>query len=587
MKPFENFYFIIKKLNYQRTFYFFFLICFLSALLEVISIGSILPLLSLITGENFLKSYPKIYDFLINFSPINFFSIETTEKLQTIVSVCFFTLLIFLFRFFFQVFTEWVKARFIYKLEYSMANKLFKNIMNAPYSFHLNSNSSDFHRDIQSNIGFFSATANAITVFLIEILIILGLVLLALKINFIVTFSIILTLFIFGFLFLNFTKKINLSLGKDVHESSQLRVKSLIEGLGGIKEILIFNKIDNFINQFEKYNLRLTSAKKNNSIIGSLPRYIIEVVLVSILVIILLIVSLLNNPISSNLTLLGFFSATFIRLTPSAYRIISSLQRVKFTQKILNSLYKNLTYFDKINLENIGKFKKNKKEIIEIKNKIVIKDLKFSYNLKDNLFSNLNLEIKIGDTIGIFGDSGSGKSSFINLLIGLLKPKNGQILIDGIDINSNINSWRESIGYVPQNIFLIDDTLRRNISFDLELDSNDEKKLNECLKQSELINFVNNLQNGLDTIVGERGSRISGGQLQRVGIARALYNDPKILIFDESTSALDHETELEIIKNIYKFKRKKTLIIVTHKKELLKECDKIYKLENGKFLQNA
>ncbi len=586
MKSFENFYFIIKKLNYQKTFYFFFLICFLSALLEVISIGSILPLLSLVTGENFLKSYPKLYDFLINFSPLNFFSIEASEKLQTIVSVCFFTLVIFLFRFFFQVFTEWVKAGFIYKLEYSMANKLFKNIMNAPYLFHLNSNSSDFHRDIQSNIGFFSATANAITVFLIEILIILGLVLLALKINFVVTFSIILILFIFGFLFLNFTKKINLSLGKDVHESSQLRVKSLIEGLGGIKEILIFNKIDNFINQFKKSNLRLTSAKKNNSIIGSLPRYIIEVVLVSILVITLLVVSLLDNPISSNLTLLGFFSATFIRLTPSAYRIISSLQRIKFTQKILNSLYKNLTYFDKINLENIEEFKKNKKNIIEIKNKIIIKNLEFSYNSKNNLFSNTNLEIKIGDTIGIFGDSGSGKSSFINLLIGLLKPKSGQILINGIDINSNINAWRESIGYVPQNIFLIDDTLKRNISFDLEIDTGDVKKINECLKQSELINFVNNLQNGLDTIVGERGSRISGGQLQRVGIARALYNDPKILIFDESTSALDKETELEIIKNIYKFKSKKTLIIITHKKELLKECDKIYKLENGKFLQN-
>ena len=155
----------------------------------------------------------------------------------------------------------------------------------------------------------------------------------ALKINFVVTFSIILILFIFVFLFLNFTKKINLSLGKDVHESSQLRVKSLIEGLGGIKEILIFNKIDNFINQFKKSNLRLTSAKKNNSIIGSLPRYIIEVVLVSILVITLLVVSLLDNPISSNLTLLGFFSATFIRLTPSAYRIISSLQRIKFIKK--------------------------------------------------------------------------------------------------------------------------------------------------------------------------------------------------------------------------------------------------------------
>ena len=586
MRSFKNFYFIIKKLNYQKTFYFFFLICFLSALLEVISIGSILPLLSFVTGENFLKSYPKIYDILIDYSPINYFSIEASDNLRTIVSICLITFLIFLLRFFFQIFTEWVKAKFIYKLEYSMANKLFANIMNSPYLFHLNSNSSDFHRDIQSNIGFFSATASAITVFLIEILIIIGLVSLALKINFVVTFSIILILFTFGLLFLHLTRKINLSLGKDVHESSQLRVKSLIEGLGGIKEILIFNKIDNFTNQFKKYNFRLTSAKKNNSIIGSLPRYIIEVVLVSILVILLLIISLIDNPISSNLTLLGFFSATFIRLTPSAYRIISSLQRIKFTQKILNSLYDNIIYFDKINLKNSKKSKNNEKDIIEIKNKIIIKDLKFSYNSKNNLFSNLNLEIRIGDTIGIFGESGSGKSSFINLLIGLLQPEKGQILIDNKDINMNINLWRKSIGYVPQNIFLIDDTLKKNISFDIENNHNDIKKINECLKKSELINFVSNLHKGLNTIVGERGSRISGGQLQRVGIARALYNDPEILIFDESTSALDRETESEIIKNIYKFKNKKTLIIVTHKKELLKECDKIYKLENGKFLEN-
>lgn len=585
MESFKNFYFIIKKLNYQKTFYFFFLICFLSALVEVISIGSILPLLSLVTNENFLKEYSQIYNFLINFSPINFFIPESSEKIKTIISVCFFTFLIFLMRFFFQIYTEWVKAGFIYKLEYSMANKLFVNIMNAPYLFHLNSNSSDFHRDIQSNIGFFSATANAITVFLIEILIILGLVLLALKINFVVTLSIIFTLFIFGFLFLYFTKKVNLSLGKDVHESSQSRIKSLIEGLGGIKEILIFNKIDNFVNKFKKSNLKLTSAKKNNSIIGSLPRYIIEIVLISILVIALLIVSFSNNSIINNLTLLGFFAATFIRLTPSAYRIISSLQRIKFTQKILNSLYKNLIYFDKINFKNIEKYSKIEKNNIEIKNKIRIKDLNFSYNSKNKLFRDLNLEIKIGETIGIFGDSGSGKSSFINLLIGLINPESGKILINEKDINSNIYQWRKSIGYVPQNIFLIDDTLKKNISFDLENNSENLTRLNESIRQSELTKFIETLQNGLETIVGERGSRISGGQLQRVGIARALYNDPKILVFDESTSALDSETELEILKNIYKFKNKKTLIIITHKKDLLKECDKIYKLENGRFLQ--
>lgn len=586
MKSFTDFYLIIKNLRYQKTFYFFFLICFLSALLEVISIGTILPLLSLVTDDNFLKSFPIIYDFLLIFSPINFFSFDTSDKMKIIFSVCFFTLFIFLLRFFFQIFTEWVKAEFIYKLEYSMANKLFGNIMNAPYLFHLNSNSSDFHRDIQSNIGYFSATANAVTVFLIEILIILGLVFLAFKINFSITALIIFFLFVFGFLFLNFTKKINLSLGKDVHEFSQLRIKNLIEGLGGIKEILIFNKIDDFINQFKHSNSKLTSAKKKNSIIGSLPRYIIEILLVIILVITLLVISKSNSLIINNLTLLGFFSATFIRLTPSAYRIISSLQRIKFTQKILNSLNKNLEYFDKIKIDKDEKSKSKKIENISIENSIVIKNIKFSYNSKKKLFESLDLEIKIGDTIGIFGESGSGKSTFVNLLIGLLKPDKGEILINDKNINSNIYLWRKNIGYVPQNIFLIDDTFKKNISLNFDSKKENLKRLNECLKQSELEKFISSLPNGIDTIVGERGSRISGGQLQRVGIARALYNNPEILIFDESTSALDRETELEIFKNIYKFKDRKTLIIITHKKELLKDCDKIYKLENGKFLVN-
>ena len=308
--------------------------------------------------------------------------------------------------------------------------------------------------------------------------------------------------------------------------------------------------------------------------------------MVIVLLITLLVVSQSNNLIINNLTLFGFFSATFIRLTPSAYRIISSLQRIKFTQKILNSLSKNLRYFEKNKIDNdekkISKHQKN----IQIKDKIVIKNIKFSYNLKKKLFEDLNLEIKIGDTVGIFGESGSGKSSFVNLLIGLLKPEKGKILINNTDIFSNIYFWRKNIGYVPQNIFLIDDTFKKNISLDFNIKSENFQKFNECLKQSELEKFINSLPDGINTLVGERGKRISGGQLQRVGIARALYNNPEILIFDESTSALDRETELEILKNIYKFKDKKTMIIITHKKELLKNCDKIYKLENGKFLEN-
>ena len=587
MVSFKNFYLIIQKLKFDKFFLFFFLVCLISALLEVISIGSILPLISLVSNEELIKSYPKIYNFLIFFSPLNLFEFEISDDVKVTVSVCFLTFLIFLIRFFFQIFTEWVKASFIYNLEYSMANKLFKNVMCAPYEFHLKSNSSDFHRDIQNNIGYFSATANAITVLMIEILIITGLIMLALKINFFATVIIIFFLISFGLLFLNLTKKVNFSLGKDVHESSQSRVKNLIEGLGGIKEILIFNKLEIFISQFKKSNSRLTNAKKKNTVIGNLPRFIVEFLLITVLLAALLIITFTSNSISGNLTIIGFFVATFIRLTPSAYRIISSLQRIKFTQKILQSLRKNIFFFDELvkNNQNL-KLKEKKNNSIEIKDKIKINNINFSYDPNRNIFSDLNLEIKVGDTIGIFGDSGAGKSTFVNIFTGLLKPEKGKILTNNKDINSNIYFWRKNIGYVPQNIFLIDDTLEKNISLDFSNQSKNLKRLSECLMQSELEKFINNLPNGVNTPVGERGSRISGGQLQRVGIARALYNNPDILIFDESTSALDRETELDILKNIYKFKNKKTMIIITHKKELLKNCDKIYKLENGKFLEN-
>ena len=587
MVSFKNFYLIIQKLKFDKFFLFFFLVCLISALLEVISIGSILPLISLVSNEELIKSYPKIYNFLIFFSPLNLFEFEISDDVKVTVSVCFLTFLIFLIRFFFQIFTEWVKASFIYNLEYSMANKLFKNVMCAPYEFHLKSNSSDFHRDIQNNISYFSATANAITVLIIEFLIIIGLIMLALKINFFASVVIIFFLTSFGLLFLNLTKKVNFSLGKDVHESSQSRVKNLIEGLGGIKEILIFNKLEIFISQFKKSNSRLTNAKKKNTVIGNLPRFIVEFLLITVLLAALLIITFTSNSISGNLTIIGFFVATFIRLTPSAYRIISSLQRIKFTQKILQSLRKNIFFFDELvkNNQNL-KLKEKKNNSIEIKDKIKINNINFSYDPNRNIFSDLNLEIKVGDTIGIFGDSGSGKSTFVNIFTGLLKPKKGTILTNNKDINSNIYFWRKNIGYVPQNIFLIDDTLEKNISLDFSNQSKNLKRLSECLMQSELEKFINNLPNGVNTPVGERGSRISGGQLQRVGIARALYNNPDILIFDESTSALDRETELDILKNIYKFKNKKTMIIITHKKELLKNCDKIYKLENGKFLEN-
>ena len=489
-------------------------------------------------------------------------------------------LIVFLLRFIFQVFIEWNKAKLIYKLELLLTNKLYKNYMKAPYLFHLERNSSNFHRDIQSDINYFSATANAITGLLVEILILIGLLLLVLTTQFLSTLSALVILSFFGYIFLKITNKFNVKLGTDVHYSTKERFKYLIEGFSGIKDIIIFDKINLFINSFEKSNAKLIDSKKKHSIVTSLPRLIIEMLLILGFVIVIFTLIFTGVPINQSLPILGFFAVASFRMMPSVYRILNYIQRVKFTKKPLENLYEQL-----INLTEKEEKIINKKEEVNFNNVLKINGLKFSYTGNETVIEKLNLEIKKGSSIGIFGESGSGKSTLINIITGLLEPQEGKIYSDNKSIFSNINSWRKNIGYVPQTVFLSDDTLKKNIVFGIEDEKINEKKLELCITNAELKKFINNLQNGLDTFVGESGSKISGGQLQRVGIARALYNDPKILIFDESTSSLDVSTEKEIMKNIYKFKENKTLMIISHKLDLLKNCDEVYELKNKKLFK--
>jgi len=219
------------------------------------------------------------------------------------------------------------------------------------------------------------------------------------------------------------------------------------------------------------------------------------------------------------------------------------------------------------------------------KSKIKIKNLKYKYSEKLNyILNNINLNISKGEFIGIIGSSGSGKSTLVDLLMGLLTPSSGEICIDNININDDKSSWQRKIGYVPQNIFLIDDSIKNNIAFGIEGDKIDELKLNKAIEESQLKAFINSLEIGFETKVGERGAQISGGQLQRIGIARALYNDPEILILDESTASLDTLTENGIMDSINKLKGEKTIIMISHRFSSLKDCDKIYEIRDGKIL---
>ena len=297
---------------------------------------------------------------------------------------------------------------------------------------------------------------------------------------------------------------------------------------------------------------------------------------VTLIIFTVLILININYENDKIIIFIALLAAVGFKLIPSFNKIISAVQHLKFYLPITDNLCTELN----IKLE---KHTKNKPEYIIFKDDIKFSNIKFSYNKEQLILNDLSLEIKKNQKIGIIGSTGAGKTTFINILLGLLKQQNGEIFIDNKKVILSNRSWQNKIGYVPQNVYLIDDTIKKNIAFGINEENISNIKLEKSLKISQLDSFISKLPNGIDTLVGENGVNLSGGQLQRIGIARAIYDNPEILIFDEPTSSLDSETEKKFIKEIYNVSESKTIIIISHKINTLNFCDKIYILKNGKL----
>ena len=495
--------------------------------LEILSLGSIVPLLTSISSN-------EIPNFFENLN-ISFIQNKSKEDLTLIFLILFFC--IYLIKILFNIFYIYFSNKFSFDIYNNLSNKLFKIYINQNWLFYLNYNTAFIIRNI---IG----EANTVRVSFIEpylrifseIFVFCGIVFLLLLVEFKITLLLICSVIMIIFTYKVITKSFFKNIGKIRLESSGLLNKSLIQTFNLIKEIKILNKENYFLNEYKKILNNYLDATRKSGIQVSITRQVFEIISLVVLVFLMfffLTKKLLNIKTHS---MIGLFIGSAYRIIPSANRLLNSLQRLDLGEKSLNLILKILN--DNKNL------KTPKSDIsMPFEKNIVFKNVSFSYEKVDKLFENLNLTIKKNTLIGIAGGSGRGKTTLINLLAGFLIPNSGSINVDDSSIYKNVSSWQKNIGIVQQEIYLLDDSIKK-IAFGLEDSQIDNEKIKKVLEAVELKNFINNLPDKEETIVGERGQKISAGQKQRIGIARMLYADRKILIFDESTNALDKKTEV-------------------------------------------
>lgn len=550
--------------------FFLIIIILIVTNLEIIGISTFFPVIAGIIDYNSLEDYPFIYNFSKNFSQ------------KTFIYLCLSMLIIvFLIKNFLTIFLIWFQNRFVLNLQLDLVNKIYKIYLNIDYLFHTKTNSAYLIRNINTEVSNTKFYINTNINLLVELILCLAIF------SFLVYFepyAILITTLIVGILtsiLYIFTRKKLHILGKDKIIYEGLVNKTLISSLQGIKEVQILDKQQDFYQSLKIFFKKLNKLQLKSIMLTSMPRIVLEVVVVISFVTLLLVLTFIDKNLAEIIPILTIFSISFVRILPSVAKIVQNLQLRKYQKPSFDLIFNELDNLKKINFVS-----RNDKLNAEVFNstelQISINDVSFNYpDSEKKILDKVNLKIKHGEMVGIVGSSGAGKTTFVDCILGLLKPTSGKILCNDLNIHSNIYKWHEKIGYVSQSVFLLDTTLEKNIAFELENGPIDVNLMKYALNGAKLLDLNNKLSISKNPNVGENGSRISGGQRQRVAIARALYRNASILILDEFTNSLDKKTESEILDLVANLKKQKTVIIISHDKETLKNCDRILSINNG------
>lgn len=558
----------------KRKAWFLLLLMFVGMLLETMSIGLVVPFIGLMLLDDVAIKYPALAPVLTYFN--------SPSQTQMIIGAMVFLVFVYLVKSGFLAFSIWKQTSFAYKLQQRISEQLFKSYLNQPYTFHLHKNSADLIRNATSEVALFTLVVNGLLLLITEIMVLIGIATILIYIEPIGAIVVVSVLVAAGLFFNRFTRNRVLRWGKARQYHDGLRIQHLQQGLGGVKEVKLYGREDDFLKQFSLHNDESARTNGNQVMLQQFPRLGLEFLAIFGLAMLVFVMTFNRVELITIVPTLGLFAAAAFRLMPSANRLLGALQMLRFHFPVIDVLSKELgtnVVLDIASVSPIGDMLK------PFEHEIQLKQVSYTYaGASKKALTNVTLTIKKGETVGVIGASGSGKSTLIDILLGLLKATKGHLLVDGHELSDDAKTWQRQIGYVPQSIYLTDDSLKSNIAFGLPKDKVDDQSIMRAIEAAQLAEFIKQLPEGTETIVGERGVRLSGGQRQRIGIARALYHNPEMLVLDEATSALDSETEHDVMQAIYALHKTKTIIIVAHRLSTVEKCDKLFQLEMGKLI---
>ena len=548
------------------------LLMLIGMLLEMLGVGMVIPLVTLLTQESPLPSLPFWSHVEHEFGKIS--------QVELVYGVMAALVLVYFVKNLFLGFLLWSQSKFAYGVQANLSKRLFFAYLHQPYSFHLQQNSAQLIRNATTEANLFASHALMQGLQLIaELLVVLGLAILLMLLEPLGTMIVSLTLAIVAMLFFRSTRARVLSWGaqRQLHEG--LRLQHLQQGLGGIKDVILSGRQVVFLSQYDQHNTAASIAARHQEFLKQVPRLSLEWLAIFGLAVLVVSMMVQGRSLVDVAPVIGAFAAAAFRLMPSLNRILGSIQTLRYMSLVIDTLN------EQVHLP-LGRSRQDSVQLAFDRD-IRVDNVSFSYQADSTpALQQVSLVIEKGQTVGFIGTSGSGKSTLIDIVLGLLQPGDGKILVDGRDIRANLRAWQSMIGYVPQTIYLTDDTLKRNIAFGVPDDHIDESAVVAAIRAAQLEDFVARLPQGLDTPVGERGVRLSGGQRQRIGIARALYHDPEVLILDEATSALDNKTERGFMGAVDALHGRKTILIVAHRLSTVEQCNKIFQLENGQLAES-